>query len=84
MVPVLLTSIKGTSGPQYTTMIRVTSGPLVIAPYREIADRRSPVDNHVYVDLRAPDECPMYGCGGPQGPQFTIMYRRTPGPLVNV
>ena len=29
-------------GPQYITMNSGTSGPLVIAPYREIGDRRSP------------------------------------------
>ena len=29
-VPVLLASIRGTSGPQYTSMNRGTSGPLVI------------------------------------------------------
>ena len=56
----------------------------MIAPHREIADRMSQVDNHALGDLRAPDECPMYRCWGPQGPRFTTMYRGTSGPLVNV
>ena len=76
MAPGLLTSIRGTSGPRWTTMYRETSGPLVNVPSIDVGDLTAPcllpstrgtsrplVYYQVQGDLRAFDECTMYRCG---------------------